>query len=479
MTNKTRREALLLGLQAGLAGSVLTTTPARAAIDIAPRSDGNIDWVENHGARDPFRHAANLRTVKTPHLRALCKTEKGVKRAFQWARQTGTPFSVRSGGHCFEGLSQNKSLIIDMRYMNQTALSPDGTIATVGPGAMIQDVNALTAPASRILPAGFCQTVGLGGHVGGGGMGLTSRAFGLACDHLESARILTADGHFKTASATENPDLYWALRGGGSGSFGIVTSSKFRTREVPSTTFIDIRWRLSVERAAKLVSGWQNWAMTLGNLIGSVVFCENSFTGDVFVRIFLVSLDSKPVTVKAARALVSIEPPLATPQINIGSFQAVADEIWPRDNFPVRSFKIASDYLPGPVPAEVWTRTLTELLSKKGGLQGLIVDALGGAVADIAPTETAYVHRRDGRFLVQYDVTTPTAQPDPRFIAGLRRVQATLKEYATGGAYVNYPDRDLPNWAEAYWGENLPRLQRIKQKYDPQNLFRHAQSIPM
>jgi FAD/FMN-containing dehydrogenase len=100
-------------------------------------------------------------------------------------------------------------------------------------------------------------------------------------------------------------------------------------------------------------------------------------------------------------------------------------------------------------------------------------------VAEIEPDATAYVHRRDGRFLVQYDVTIPTSKPDPHFIAALRRVQTTLKDYATGGAYVNYPDRDLPNWAEAYWGKNLPRLQQIKRKYDSRNLFRHAQSIPL
>ncbi|NOX39538.1 MAG: FAD-binding protein [Alphaproteobacteria bacterium] len=190
---------------------------------------------------------------------------------------------------------------------------------------MIQDVNALTAPVNRVLPAEFCQTVGLGGHVGGGGMGLISRAFGLACDHLESARILTADGHFKTASTTENPDLYWALRGGGSGGFGIVTSSKFRTRA--------------------------SWPYKH----------QSPLRGSISGRF-------RPSPTRSGRATT------------------------------FRSDRSKSPPITGPVPAEVWTRTFTELLNRSGGLQNLIIDVLGGAVAEVSPTETAYVHRRDGGF---------------------------------------------------------------------------------
>ncbi|CAN0603679.1 unnamed protein product, partial [Ectocarpus sp. 12 AP-2014] len=166
--------------------------------------------------------AYNLRTAKVPKLRARCQTEDGLKQVLDWVQRTDMPFTVQSGGHCYEGLSQSDELIIDLSALNAARLQEAGTLIAQ-PGVRLWQANDTAAQLGKALPAGYCQHVALGGHVCGGGTGILSRRFGLTCDNLLSARILTASGGILDVSPTTDADLFWALRGGGSGSFGIVT----------------------------------------------------------------------------------------------------------------------------------------------------------------------------------------------------------------------------------------------------------------
>ena len=161
-----------------------------------------------------------------------------VQAIVRWAVAHDVQLGVRSGGHSYAGLSSTTGLLVDLRRLSSVGVA-DGR-AAIGAGATLGSVYArLWAAGQRTIPAGSCPTVGVAGLTLGGGHGFAARAFGLACDSLRSVRIVTADGHAHDVSSSSRPNLFWALRGGGAGSYGIVTRLTFATRTVGTvTTFV-------------------------------------------------------------------------------------------------------------------------------------------------------------------------------------------------------------------------------------------------
>jgi FAD/FMN-containing dehydrogenase len=445
---------------------------ARATV---PVDTDSLTWTTGQAASIDQR-AFNLRTLKTPQYRALCLTEDGVQRAVGWAQDNGVPFSVMSGGHCFEGLSQSEGLVIDLGRMNEARLAGVDTLIA-GPGATLAEVNSLTAVTGRALPAGYCQTVRLGGHVGGGGLGILSRAYGLASDHLLSARVVTASGLVVTASADQNADLFWALRGGGSGSFGVVTQSRFRLRTVPQATLIQMHWNLPTAQCAAFLADWQDLNLRLDRRVASYLYVASLSAGVIQMRSRLISVAPHQVSVDIAKRHYAIARPARDPVVLQSTFEAVADRMWPKAFYPQEHAKIGSSFLTGAAGAGTWERVVTALDRDAAFGQRMTLETLGGAVDDVAPSDTAFVHRGDAAFLAQFDMPTPKGTDTAERIAAMRKVQGLLADGRDAGAYVNYPDLDLPNWSQAYWGANYARLAKIKTAYDPSDVFRHAQSI--
>ncbi len=420
--------------------------------------------------------AYNLRTVKTPQYRAMCFTEVGVAKAYAWAIEHSMPFSVLSGGHCFEGFSQNDHLIIDLRHLNETQLTVGNTLVA-GPGATLGKVNLAAAQTDHALPAGYCQGVGLGGHIGGGGLGVLSRRFGLASDHLESARVLLADGRIVTASSDENSDLFWALRGGGSGSFGIVTSSTFRLQHVPTVALAEFFWILDNNACAQFLTDWQALSQSFNRGISCYAYVKSHKRGQALVRVRMISTAGSTETTNAIGRLNALAPSLTEPAILTGNFQYIADQVWPRTYNPTQNIKIASNFLGSPALADTWLNLLLAIDEHHQDNANFTIETLGGAIDDKTPGQTAYFHRRGPSFLVQFAVYfTPENDPE-RTLGTLRSVQKQLKPATISGAYINYPDRDLVDWQTQYWGTNYPRLRRIKRQYDPNNIFQHPHSI--
>ncbi len=441
------------------------------------QSGGNADLIwQTDADRSTDTSAYNRRTAKTPAHRALCQTEAGVAQALRWAQDRDMPFSIQSGGHCFAGLSQSDHLIIDLRHLNHVALTGDTQLST-GPGATLGDANLATAPTGQVLPAGYCQNVGIGGHIGGGGLGVLSRGFGLACDHLTAARVLLADGQIVTASAKENPDLFWALRGGGSGSFGIVTDFTFRLQHVPTATFAESFWILDHTTAAQFIADWQSLNEALDPAISSYLYLSSHAPGRARIRVRMVATTPEAASNKAIADLQSLAPSLTEPFVLKGSFDDIAEQVWPRAHDLRAETRAASNYLGAFTDTGIWTNVLIALDAHISYQPSVSIEVLGGAIDDLSPDATAYVHRRSGSFLVQIQVNDLTQDDAAETDAALREVQATLVPATVPGAYVNYPDRGLTDWAQQYWGQNLARLQQIKRHYDPEDVFQHAQSI--
>src|SRR5262245_54520797 len=229
MHKMTRRSLVAGGLTATIAGqAIVTARPATSQLPPLPPLSSSDALLLRAGDAHfaDYQPSFNLRTALKPQLRALCKTAKAVGVMVDWCRNNDLPFAVRCGGHSYEGLSQSASVVIDIRLMNSIAVDPKTTTATVSAGASLGRLYGAIASSGLAFTGGSCPTVGISGHLLGGGYGYLARPYGLACDSLLSVALINPSGQLLVADAHQNVDLFWACRGGGGGSFGIATSFK-------------------------------------------------------------------------------------------------------------------------------------------------------------------------------------------------------------------------------------------------------------
>src|SRR5262245_35238277 len=191
-----------------------------------------------------------------PEAVVRCRTPGDVAEAISFAQMAGLPISIRSGGHCFAGRSSGLGVVIDVTPMN--AVSVSGGAATIGAGALLGQVYSALDEHDLTIPAGSCPSVGIAGLALGGGLGILGRRYGLTSDQLLAAQVVLADGRVVECDDDQDQQLFWALRGAGSGNFGVVTSLVFRTRPATSATNFHLTWPYS--RAASVVDAWQTWA---------------------------------------------------------------------------------------------------------------------------------------------------------------------------------------------------------------------------
>jgi len=395
-----------------------------------------------------------------------------VAAAVAWARTTGIHIVARSGGHSYGGYSTTTGVVIDLSKLAGVRVASGK--ATVGPGARLGNVYNTLDGHGLAIPAGTCPTVGIGGHALGGGFGLASRAWGLASDNLVSLQVVTADGSILTADASRHSDLFWACRGGGGGNFGIVTSLVFRTHSVSQGSYFVATWPWS--QAAQVVESFLGWAPAAPDGLGSLCRLSTGPAGPA-VQVFGQFLGSET---GLRTALATLGPPAQ--KLDIGSsswldlvrrWAGCLGHTLPSCSAPGhQAFVGASDYL-AKVPTQAQAALFTQAIEARGSQPGaLLIDAYGGALNRVAPTATAFAHR-DMLASIQYFATGEPAAARQWVNAS----RATLAPATSGAAYVNYIDPDLKGWERAYYGANLARLQQVKRRYDPKNLFHFAQSI--
>jgi FAD/FMN-containing dehydrogenase len=405
-----------------------------------------------------------------------------VQAIVRWAVAHDVRLAVRSGGHSYAGLSSTTGLLVDLGRLSTVTVGSDGR-AAIGAGATLGSVYArLWAAGHRTIPAGSCPTVGVAGLALGGGHGFTARAFGLACDSLRAVRIVTADGRAHDVSATSRPNLFWALRGGGAGSFGIVTRLTFATRKVGTVTTFVLRWPWAA--AADVIAAWQAFMATAPDALTSVLALRvpASSGGAPTVAVNGMFLGPKAGAAAALAGLTGGDPPPATTSLVQRTFAAATAYFAAGQTERRRiagSSRVARAAL-GPkgrdaVVAAVEDRSADPRL--RGG--GVVLFAFGGAVGRVPRTATAYVHR-DARFSLELLGlwTDPSAGVENANLAWIRQARLALAPYTSAEALQNYADRGIVGWKRAYYAENLERLVAAKHAVDPANRFRHAQSIP-
>ncbi|MDX2709891.1 FAD-binding oxidoreductase [Streptomyces sp. PA03-6a] len=422
-----------------------------------------------------------------PAAVAYVSGTEDIRACLDFARRTGVPVSVRNGGHSYAGYSGGKGrLVLDVSSMASVSLS--GGTATIGGGAKLIDVYTKLGASGRTLPAGSCPTVGISGLTLGGGHGVLSRAYGLTCDSLTGAEIVTAGGRVLRCSASENPELFWALRGAGGGQFGVVTRLTFDTQASPQVVTGYLTWPWS--KAAAVLRAWQEWGPTQPDEIWSALHLDKSGTGSPQISIATVGITSRDGLANAVDRLAdTIGAPASSVSLHPRSYLDAALAYAGCSNLST-----AQCHLPGTTPgrspsgrlgretyaarSDFYDRSLSAagiqtLLSQVEGLRSgsgsVSLTALGGAVNRVAPTATAFVHRRS-RFLAQYI-------ENPGTTGWLTGLHTAMRRHASGAAYQNYTDATLTDWRTAYYGSAAGKLTRLKTRYDPSRLFSFQQAL--
>lgn len=419
-----------------------------------------------------------------PSLVARPLDSADVRAAVNWGVANGVALRARSGGHSYAGFSTlSGGMVLDLRNLRQITVDARSRTATIGAGAQLIDVYAALSAAQVTIPAGSCPSVGVAGHALGGGMGLAARQFGLTADNLLSARIVTADGRERTVSRQSEPDLYWALRGGGGGNFGVVTSFTFRVHPVPRTVatfFVSWPWA----QAADALAAWQGWAPHARSQLTSIFHLNGgggvtsvNVSGQYFGPASDLSRLLAPLTTvggalvstadqKYLRAQLIFAGCASTPLIACHTTGTRSGGTLSRESFQAKSQYVAKSL---PTAARTALVEAVEARAAMPGSGAILFDSYGGAVNSVAPGATAFVHR-NALFCIQYLAY-------PGGLSWLRATTSKMARYVTGGAYFNYTDPDLKNWQSAYYGSNYPRLLAIRRIVDPHHYFNFPQAI--
>jgi FAD/FMN-containing dehydrogenase len=407
---------------------------------------------------------------------AYCETAEDVARCVRWATRNGVRLASRSGGHSYGGYSSVAGgLVVDVSRMRAVTIASNGKTAAIGAGTQLGAVYEQLWNARRVtIPAGSCATVGIAGLTLGGGHGFTSRAFGLTCDSLRSLRMVTADGNVLDVSATEHPDLLWASRGGGGGNFGIVTSFRFAVHPIGPVSTFTVEWPWS--DAARALAAWQDWAPHAPPGLFSVFSLSAAAGGAPSVRAAGQYLGPKGTLAG-----------LLGPLVNAGAPTRVStvDRDWPAatrywgGGQGRETFAAASDYavrLLSPAGVRALLDGVEARTHGPAGGANVLLDSYGGAIRRTPQGGAAFAHR-NALFSFQEITSWAPGGPAAANLAWLRAFHASLRPYVSGAAYVNYIDPGQRDWQQAYYGTSLKRLQAVKRKYDPRQVFRFAQSI--
>lgn len=424
---------------------------------------------------DPYyekaRKVFNGMIDKQPALIVRCVGVADVIAAVHFAHEAEMPVSIRGGGHGVVGNAVcDDGIVIDLSSMKSVRVDPEKRMACAEGGVTWGEFDHETQAFGLATTGGIVPSTGIAGLTLGGGMGYLNRKYGLACDNLMSADVVTADGRFLTTSAEEHDDLFWGLRGGG-GNFGVVTSFQYRLHPVGPVLGGEIVYPL--DQANKVLRFYRDWsssapdelradATLLSGPDGSaldiiVCYCGKLEEGEK-VLLPLRSFGSPLIDTVAAV-------PYATVQNFLTEvFQPGFLHYW-KSGF-IQTF--SDDAIEAIV--EFFTSTAP------GFFAAVAIEHLGGAVTRVGPQDTAFNHRAAQHSLLVLRMWQDPADSEANVEWG-RRCFRVAEPFLKGGAYVNYLGDEGEARVRAAYGANYDRLALIKKKYDPTNFFHHNQNI--
>ncbi|XP_050370396.1 LOW QUALITY PROTEIN: berberine bridge enzyme-like 22 [Argentina anserina] len=454
-----------------------------------------------------------LNSTSKPLLILTPFNESEIRAAVLCSRKCGIQIRVRSGGHDYEGLSylcKTPFIIIDMINFKSIDVNIADETAWVQSGATLGELYYSIGKKSDVhgFPAGICPTVGIGGHFSGGGFGTLVRKHGLAADHVIDAVLIDANGKIMNRE-TMGEDLFWAIRGGGGASFGIIVSWKIKLVQVPKVVTGFTVSKLISQDGGSLVNRWQYIADRFHEDLFMRVILQNVGSGGQkqvqadFNSLYLGGIDTLMPLMKQSFPELGLEEKDCIEMSWVQSAQYFAgykkeqplEVLLSREALYKSNFKGKSDFVTNPIPEiglqGIWERFMQEQLVF------MILDPYGGKMAEISEFEIPFPHRKGNIYNIQYIVKWDVneASEAGKHMYWMDMLYRYMKPYVSNsprGAYINYKDLELgtnnrgtntsymeaSSWGRKYFKNNFKRLAVVKSRVDPHNFFRNEQSIP-
>ncbi len=418
--------------------------------------------------------------ARMPRLIARCADVSDVQSAIRAASETGILTAVRCGGHSLAGFSTCDGLVIDLSRMRQVVVDPDARWARFAGGCLLGSVDAATQKAGLVFPSGVVSHTGAAGLILGGGTGWLTRRFGLSCDNVEEFSLVTADSSVVRATARENPDLFWALRGGG-GNFGVVTEFKVRLHPLTSVVLaegytpgahirplldlwrdfmaeasLDLKWNINL-RLAPLTSTIPMELRGRPAASSSLVWTGDPDAGRRYWE----------------HALSLCHPDTASSKVmSFIDLQTMADADFPHG----RRYYSKSGYF-----SYLDDSSIDRLVEAVAGIPSseTIIELayLGGAAGQVAAQETAFGDR-SAPFVLTLLATWSEISDDARNMSWARGLFKTLRPAMKPGVYVNFMSADEQDRVPEAYRERWDRMVAVKSHYDPGNFFGLNQNVP-
>ncbi len=424
----------------------------------------------------------NAMIDRRPKLVVRAAGAADVIRAVSFSREQDLPLAVRGGGHNIAGNAVcDGGLMIDLSPMRSVRVDPARRTAHVEPGVLLGDFDREAQAFGLATPLGINSTTGVAGLTLGGGFGWLSRKFGLTVDNLLSADVVTADGKLLRAGPDENPDLFWAIRGGG-GNFGVVTSFEFRLHPVGPEVLSGLIIH-PISRAKELFDAYRRIAADAPDELTCWVvlrkapplpFLPEKVHGTevmIFALCYVGDMEKGKKAVAPLQALGQPHADVVGPHPLVG-WQAAFDPLLApgaRNYWKSHDFKELDDAV-----VQLFIDYAGRLPSPECEV---FLGQLGGAINRIAPEGTAYPHR-DAEFVMNIHARWTDRAQDQECMGWARKLFDDAAPHATGGVYVNFmPEDETQRVREGAYGCNYERLLTLKKKYDPQNVFRMNQNI--
>lgn len=430
----------------------------------------NVDYFQKDAAQyEILRKGFNKRINKYPKIIALCKNTQGVVEAIQYAKANNLLVTVKSGGHSMEGFScLDGGMVINLSLLNSMQWIDANTIR-VGVACTLKQIYEKLIPAGKYLPGGSCQSVGIGGLTLGGGYGLMSRNYGLTCDSLLEATGVTAAGQI--INTKDDPELLWALKGGGNGNMAIVTEMTFSVQKAPATmqSFKFRNRDAGISTAIEICRQW----FALSKTLPLTCFSAFIFNGrSTYILLTNVGKSNPEVqhfinTFKRNATKFSRGRPLPLGQ---------ALKAYYGESKPI-TFKNASAGLyKSFAEIEPVIEQVFNLIKKKPGIM-YQVNTLGGKIQSPLWEKNSSFAHRDCIYFSELQAYWESASATRGFLEHFECIQQQFAAAGIKAQYRNYPDINFKNWAEMYYGKNLQRLLAVKRKYDPGNIFGGPQTL--
>jgi FAD/FMN-containing dehydrogenase len=434
---------------------------------------------------DPGYHEArklyNAMIDKKPALIARAVDAADVITCVNYARDHGMLLAVRGGGHNGPGLgSCDGGMVIDLSRMRGVRVNPSARTAQAAGGCVWGDVDHATHPFGQAVPSGIISTTGVGGLTLGGGIGHLARKCGLTIDNLLEVDMVLADGSFVTANAEKNSDLFWAVRGGG-GNFGVVTSFTFRTHPVGMVSAGPMFW--AIEDAPEVMKRYEEFITNAPEDIGGffafmVVPPVDLFPAELHMRTVCAVLWCSPTDINRTNELLKPTASWPKPLLNgVGPMpfpvlQSLFDGLYP----PGFQWYWKADFV-NTLSDDSIARHIKHGANLPNMFCTMHLYPINGAVHKVASDATAFSYRN-----AKFAEVIVGVDPDPagkdKISTWARNYWDDVHPYSAPGAYVNFMMEEGAARVEATYGGNFARLQQIKAKYDPKNLFRVNQNIP-